>query len=95
MEPGSDVAAQRLRRLVERGATLVVVTHDEEVAHWCSRTVHMRDGLIVAEAHAQPVAPAAGVTAGTIGPASPTPSPTASQPLPVALPTAPWSGAAR
>ncbi|TNU73273.1 ABC transporter ATP-binding protein [Miniimonas arenae] len=86
-----------------QGASLVVVTHDEEVAHWCSRTVHMRDGLIVAEAHAQPVAPAAGVTAagatasaaGTTGPASPTPSPTASQPLPVALPTAPWSGAAR
>jgi len=31
------------------GAALVVVTHDPQVAAWCSRTVHMRDGRIVAD----------------------------------------------
>ena len=35
------------------GASLVVVTHDENVAAWCSRIVRMRDGLIAgAEARA-------------------------------------------
>ncbi|MFD5384608.1 ABC transporter ATP-binding protein [Streptomyces sp. NPDC059474] len=27
-----------------QGAALVVVTHDENVARWCDRTVHVRDG---------------------------------------------------
>jgi len=31
------------------GAALVIVTHDPQVAAWCSRTVHMRDGRIVAD----------------------------------------------
>jgi len=31
----------------QTGASLVVVTHDEQVAAWCSRTVRMRDGLVV------------------------------------------------
>ncbi|WP_165962842.1 ABC transporter ATP-binding protein [Occultella glacieicola] len=35
------------------GAALVIVTHDPGVARWCSRTVHMRDGLVVAQDHAR------------------------------------------
>ena len=31
----------------QTAASLVVVTHDEQVAAWCSRTIRMRDGLIV------------------------------------------------
>lgn len=31
------------------GASLVVVTHDPNVARWCSRTIMMQDGKIVAE----------------------------------------------
>ncbi|MCA5924093.1 ABC transporter ATP-binding protein [Curtobacterium oceanosedimentum] len=31
----------------ERGITLVVVTHDDELAARCDRSVHVRDGLIV------------------------------------------------
>ncbi|WP_022918869.1 ABC transporter ATP-binding protein [Ruania albidiflava] len=31
------------------GAALVIVTHDPQVAAWCSRTVHMRDGRVVAD----------------------------------------------
>ncbi|BDZ47264.1 hypothetical protein GCM10025866_31730 [Naasia aerilata] len=30
----------------ERGITLVVVTHDEQLAARCDRSVHIRDGLI-------------------------------------------------
>jgi putative ABC transport system ATP-binding protein len=29
------------------GATIIVVTHDEDLAHAARRTIHMRDGLIV------------------------------------------------
>lgn len=36
------------------GAALVVVTHNPEVAHWCSRTVSMADGRIVATATQHP-----------------------------------------
>jgi putative ABC transport system ATP-binding protein len=31
----------------ERGTTLLVVTHDSEIAARCSRILHMEDGLIV------------------------------------------------
>ncbi|HAM43488.1 MAG TPA: ABC transporter [Propionibacteriaceae bacterium] len=36
------------------GAALVVVTHNPEVAHWCSRTVSMADGRVVAMATQKP-----------------------------------------
>ena len=29
------------------GQTLLIVTHDSELAHLCDRTIHMRDGLFV------------------------------------------------
>ncbi len=31
------------------GAALVLVTHDPNIAGWCERTLHMRDGRIVSE----------------------------------------------
>jgi putative ABC transport system ATP-binding protein len=34
----------------ERGITLVVVTHDDQLAARCDRSVHIRDGLIEASA---------------------------------------------
>ncbi|WP_084634612.1 ABC transporter ATP-binding protein [Propionicicella superfundia] len=58
----------------EQGAALVVVTHDAEVARWCSRTVHMRDGVIAREARQMPSPPptALGSTVSTgAGPATP------------------------
>lgn len=36
-------------RLNSDGTTIVVVTHDEELANAARRTIHMRDGLIVGE----------------------------------------------
>src|SRR5665647_2265732 len=34
------------RRLHDNGHTILIVTHDEAVANQCSRTVHLRDGII-------------------------------------------------
>ena len=33
----------------EQGSTLVVVTHDANIAHHCQRIIHIKDGQIVAE----------------------------------------------
>ncbi|SDR33455.1 ABC transporter ATP-binding protein [Thermostaphylospora chromogena] len=48
-----NTSQETMRLLVEatahNGASLVVVTHDPQVARWCSRTVEMRDGVILAQ----------------------------------------------
>jgi putative ABC transport system ATP-binding protein len=38
------------RRLNNDGTTIVVVTHDEELAEAARRQIHMRDGRIVGDA---------------------------------------------
>ncbi|GAA0966563.1 ABC transporter ATP-binding protein [Acrocarpospora macrocephala] len=43
---GAEIIAL-LRELNEQGATLVIVTHDAEVATACPRRVELRDGLVV------------------------------------------------
>jgi putative ABC transport system ATP-binding protein len=45
---GADVIAL-LARLNADGTTIVVVTHDEDLARAARRVVHMRDGLIVGD----------------------------------------------
>ena len=47
---GAEVIAL-FERLNRDGTTLVVVTHDEELANAARRVVHMRDGVIVDERH--------------------------------------------
>jgi putative ABC transport system ATP-binding protein len=36
----------------ERGITLVVVTHDANIASHCTRIIHVKDGEIVTEENA-------------------------------------------
>ena len=45
---GADVIAL-LDRLNADGTTIVVVTHDEDLARAARRVVHMRDGLVVGD----------------------------------------------
>jgi putative ABC transport system ATP-binding protein len=43
---GADII-ELFRKLNEDGTTIVVVTHDEELARAARRRIHMRDGQIV------------------------------------------------
>ncbi|MBB5783655.1 ABC transporter ATP-binding protein [Nonomuraea jabiensis] len=43
---GADVLAV-LADLHEAGTTVAIITHDAEIAGWCSRQVRLRDGLVV------------------------------------------------
>ena len=43
---GAEIIAL-FRRLNEDGTTIVVVTHDEELARAAKRVIHMRDGVVV------------------------------------------------
>jgi putative ABC transport system ATP-binding protein len=45
---GNEVLAV-LRDLHADGTTVVIITHDPEIAEWCPRRVRMRDGRIVAD----------------------------------------------
>ena len=51
---GAEIAAL-FRRLNDDGTTLVVVTHDEDLAAAAKRTIHMRDGVVVRDERAAPV----------------------------------------
>jgi putative ABC transport system ATP-binding protein len=51
---GSEIAAL-FRRLNDDGTTLVVVTHDEDLAAAAKRTIHMRDGVVVRDERAAPI----------------------------------------
>jgi putative ABC transport system ATP-binding protein len=40
---------ETFRSLREQGKTIVLITHDPEVAHWADRTVHIRDGRLLSD----------------------------------------------
>lgn len=61
---GAEVLAVLMDSTVGRGNTLVMVTHDAQVAARCDRIIHLRDGRIVAEQHT--AAPAATNTPGAV-----------------------------
>ena len=42
-------------RLNADGTTIIVVTHDEELARAAKRTIHMRDGVIVGDDRVRPI----------------------------------------
>ena len=48
----AEVMDALLGSTVGQGRTLVVVTHNDDVAARCSRTIHVRDGVIVGEERA-------------------------------------------
>ncbi|MFL5559880.1 MAG: ABC transporter ATP-binding protein [Gemmatimonadaceae bacterium] len=51
---GAEIAAL-FKRLNDDGVTIVVVTHDEDLATAARRTIHMRDGLVVADERRAPI----------------------------------------
>ena len=46
---GQEVMSILTSLHAEQGITLVVVTHDTSVAHYCQRIIHLKDGEVVAE----------------------------------------------
>jgi putative ABC transport system ATP-binding protein len=52
------------RTVRERGAALVMVTHDPEVAAACERTIRLRDGVVLTDVSAQGMTSTAATTHG-------------------------------
>jgi len=46
---GEEVMDVLLSLHAEQGTTLIIVTHDEHIAHFCRRIIHVKDGEVVAE----------------------------------------------
>jgi putative ABC transport system ATP-binding protein len=49
---GEEVISILTSLHAEKGITLIVVTHDANIAHHCQRIIHLKDGQIVAEENA-------------------------------------------
>ena len=64
-----------LQALNREGITIVVVTHENDVAAFASRTIHFRDGRVVSDVrHTPRVALAAGAAATPAPPPAPAPA---------------------
>lgn len=48
-----EMVLRTFRRLRDEGKTIVLITHDPEVAHWADRTVHIRDGKLLSDEQEQ------------------------------------------
>ena len=46
---GSDIMSILCNLHAEQGSTMVMITHDNKIAHYCQRIIHIEDGLIKAE----------------------------------------------
>lgn len=46
---GDEVISILLSLHAEQGTTLIIVTHDTNIAHHCQRIIHLKDGEIIAE----------------------------------------------
>jgi putative ABC transport system ATP-binding protein len=70
----SDEIMRMLRRLNDAGKTIIMVTHETDIAAWARRAVRMRDGHIESDVRqdGRPLAPPGAVT---VSPMTPTPSP--------------------
>src|SRR5699024_6769332 len=72
----TEVLSELLNSTTGRGATLVLVTHDESVAARCSRVVRLADGAIIADSAQAPAAPGQWAHADQVPPRPDHPSPT-------------------
>ena len=45
----SDMVMRTFFRLRSEGKTIVIITHDPEVAAWADRIVHIRDGKLLTD----------------------------------------------
>jgi macrolide transport system ATP-binding/permease protein len=66
------VTLQALNR--ERGVTIIVVTHESDIATYADRVITMRDGEVISDERRQAVRPPAGASAGVVR-GSPLPNP--------------------
>jgi putative ABC transport system ATP-binding protein len=48
-----EIILDTFKRLQKQGRTIVLITHEHSVAEHAERTIHIRDGLIVAGQHAE------------------------------------------
>jgi len=46
---GADIMSILSNLHSERGITMVMITHDNKIAHYCQRIIHIEDGLIKSE----------------------------------------------
>jgi putative ABC transport system ATP-binding protein len=51
-----EIILETFKRLKEQGRTIVLITHEQDVANHAERTVHLRDGLIIDAASVEAVA---------------------------------------
>ena len=58
-----EMVLSTFRRLRDEGKTIVLITHDPEVANWADRTVHIRDGQLLTDEEER-VAVAGSMTGG-------------------------------
>ena len=58
-----EMVLSTFRRLRDEGKTIVLITHDPEVANWTDRTVHIRDGRLLTDEEER-VAVAGSMTGG-------------------------------
>lgn len=44
-----DEIMNMFKRLNEKGTTVLIVTHEPDIAGWCRRVIHIRDGLVLSD----------------------------------------------
>ena len=50
-----------IQKINDAGNTILVVTHEEDIAHMCKRIIHLKDGVIVQDEKVKQVRVAAHV----------------------------------
>ena len=80
----ADAVFQLFEELVSGGKTILMVTHDDDLAHRVTRTVTIADGEIVGDERTSASLPTS--TSGNAGAASQTVHVRTPEPIPVAIP---------